>query len=124
MALSRIPNWGLVHRVDVVRKADADDGAGGIVPGTATTIYSARKARITVMKDLDEQQLFGGMSGQHWRVIVIYSANIQREDFLNLSKGSREAPISTTGVYRILWVKHQIDHTGRFHHTSLVVELE
>ena len=124
MAISRIPIKGLVHLVDIIERYDSDDGAGGIIPGTEKKIYSRLKARVTVMTNEDEQQLFGNASGEHWQVISKYAPDIERSMFLRLSSSSRTAVIPATTTYRILWVKHQIDHVGRFHHTSLAIELE
>jgi len=126
VARSRIPLFGLPHRLDVVRRADVDDGAGGVIPDSSeeTDIYIKRRARVASMTDEDEQKLFGNASGERWRVVMIYSPNVARSDFIRLNSSSRAAPIPTTTLYRILYVKSQIDDKGRFHHTSIVMELE
>ena len=122
---SKIPLYGMVHKVNIVRRADSDDGYGGVLAeGTITNIYKNRKCRISTMTDEDEQTLYGNASGQHWRVVMEYSPDIERSDFLSLSCNSREAPIPTEREYRVLYTKTQIDDKGRIHHTSLVVELE
>ena len=122
--LSGYPLYGLVHRIDIIRRADTDDGSGGVIPGTPSAIYSSLPARVTVMSGEDEQKVFGNASGNKWRVISKYALNIHKSDFLSLSANSVAAPIDAGLEYRVLWVKHQIDDVGRFHHTSLVVELE
>jgi len=212
---SPIPILGLAHRADVIRKADADDGAGGVIPGgSETTIYSSRKCRITNMDGEDQQKLFGNSSEHRWLVLFEFSPNIAKSDFVrvawgtfpNLASGAGQgdqhppqAVVSTPGgnqtlnwseangwyedstgdytlefaggvwtftdavavdsvdlpsyvieshnpflpdwsalnanysvvstggpnlEYRILWRKDQIDDQGRWHHTSVVMELE
>lgn len=93
MAKSRHPIFGLVHRANVLRYADADDGYGGVTQGVVTTIYSNRKCRITLMTDEDEQKGFGNVSGKKWDVILEYSPNIVTSDFLQVSWG---APCNVT----------------------------
>lgn len=126
MVRSGIPIIGLVHQVDIVRKADADDGAGGIIPnGAETTVYSKRDSRITAMSDVDAATMFGQASGETWKVLIEYSPDVQRQDFLRLAAGvTQDAPIPSSQDYRILFVRQQSDWTGAFHHTSLVVEKE
>ena len=120
---SPIPLVGLCHRVDIKRRADADDGSGGVALGTSTDIYLGRRSRVTVMTDRDEAEGFGLSSGQHWQVLLKYSPLVAKSDFINLSATSKAAPIPTGQVFRVLWVKHQVDHLGRFHHSSIVMEL-
>ncbi len=121
-----IPLIGLVHRVDIINYKEEDDGAGGLALDTdnPVNVYLKRRARVTVMSDEDEREGFGEASGRHWRVIIKYSPNIERSHFLRLSASSRKAPINTGIDYRIVYVKHQIDHLGRFHHTTLAIEKE
>ena len=123
---SGIPMLGLVHKVDIVRKADSDDGAGGIIPnGAESAIYSKRLMRITAMSDIDAAQVFGQASGETWKVVAEYSPDIQRQDFLRLASGvTQNAPIPASQDYRIVFVRQQIDWTGAFHHTSLTIEKE
>lgn len=129
--LSRFPLLGMRHKVNVLRRADGDDGAGGLIPdaGAETRIYTARKCRITTMTDEDEQKLFGNASGQRWWIVMVYSPNIARSDFIALNAKSIPAPIpkptgSSANEYRVLYVKSQIDDMGKFHHTSVAMELE
>jgi hypothetical protein len=126
MVRSGIPLVGLVHKVDIVRKADSDDGAGGIIPnGAESTVYAKRLARITAMSDIDAANMFGQASGETWNVLIELSPDIQRQDFLRLASGvTQDAPIPTSQDYRILFVRQQSDWTGALHHTSLVVEKE
>ena len=123
---SGIPLIGLVHKVDIIRKEDADDGAGGIIPnGAESSVYAKRHARITAMSDVDAAQVFGQASGETWKVLIEYSPDVQRQDFLRLASGvTQSAPIPSSQDYRILFVRQQSDWTGAFHHTSLVVEKE
>jgi hypothetical protein len=123
---SGIPIIGLVHRVDIVRKEDADDGAGGIIPeGAESSIYSKRLARVTAMSDVESAQVFGQASGETWKVLVEYSPDIQRQDFLRLASGvTQNAPIPSSQDYRIIFVRQQSDWTGGYHHTTLTVEKE
>jgi len=86
---SPIPILGLAHRADVIRKADADDGAGGVIPGGAeTTIYSDRKCRITNMDGEDQQKLFGNSSEHRWLVMFEFSPNIGKSDFVRVPWGT------------------------------------
>ena len=126
MTRSSIPLIGLVHKVDIVRKSDADDGAGGIIPNGATsTIYTGRLSRISAMSDVDAANMFGQASGETWNVLLEHSANVQRQDFLRLDSGvTQDAPIPSGQDYRILFVRQQSDWTGALHHTWLVVERE
>jgi hypothetical protein len=129
--LSRIPIIGLAHLVNITRKRDVDDGAGGIDAGEPLTVYANQRGRIAAMTDEDEQLRFGNVTGQRWSVVMIYSPDIKRQDFLSLSPASIEAPIDRCNPdngkvqeYRINYVKKQIDDGGAMHHTSLVIELE
>ena len=126
MSRSIVPIIGLVHKIDIVRKSDADDGAGGIIPnGATTTIYSKRLSRLTAMSDVDAAAMFGQASGETWNVLLEYSADVQRQDFIRLASGVlQDAPIPSSQDYRILFVRQQSDWTGALHHTSLVVERE
>ena len=100
--LSGYPLYGLVHRIDIIRRADTDDGSGGIIPGVSSSIYSALRARVTVMSGEDEQKVFGNASGNKWRVISKYAPNIHKSDFLSLNASSIVAPIEAGLEYRIL----------------------
>jgi hypothetical protein len=126
MAQSGIPLVGLAHKLDIVRKADSDDGAGGIIPdGVETEIYAKRKSRITAMSDIDAQEVFGQVSGETWNILLEYSPNVQRQDFIRLASGvTQDAPIPSSQDYRVIFVRQQSDWTGAFHHTSLTVEKE
>ena len=122
---STIRLFGLGHKIEIFRKANKDDGSGGIqVSDENEVIYSRLKARISAMTDEDEQKGFGNITGERWKVVATYAPNAQRSDFLMLSNSSHKAPIPYNTLYRVLYVKHQIDHVVRFHHTSMVVELE
>lgn len=125
MALSAYPIYGLVHKVDIVRKADAYDAAGNITPGGAETgIYAARDARVSELDGEEAVGPAGQVGPKRWQVVLQYSANVATGDFLRLSATSNPAPIAAGQDYRILEVKPRFDHLGGFHHTSLVVELE
>ena len=126
MARSGIPLIGLAHKLDIVRKADSDDGAGGIIPGGAETeIYAKRLARITAMSDVDASQVFGQASGETWNILLEYSPDVQRQDYIRLASGvTQDAPIPSSQDYRIVFVRQQSDWTGAFHHTTLTVEKE
>lgn len=119
-----IPLLGLNHRVDIFRLSESDDGSGGIETDANSKIYASLPARITTMSDKDEQELFGRVSGQRWRVISKYAANINRGNVLFVSPSSLAAPIPKRTKFYVIYVKHQIDHAGRFHHTSMIVSLE
>ena len=125
VTMSQYPIFGLKHKINVIRKSDSDDGAGGVIPGGSSKyIYTKVAARITTMKGDDEQRMFGNASGQRWRLLIQHTPNIQRSDFIEVNDKSIKAPIDKDTEYRVLWVKHQIDEHGNFHHTSCVVELE
>lgn len=128
-----IPLRGLVHKVDLLDFLHVDDGAGGITttPDTSDLVYDGSRARVTVMSDKDEREGFGQASGKHWRVLLKYSPKLLEDKsyFLRLAASSRPAPIARTRsdssiiYYVVIYVKHQIDHKGRFHHTTLAIEL-
>ena len=125
MVLSGIPRFGHVHSLKVFRKADAYDAAGGVTPGGAeTVVYAALAGRVASMSDEDEQKAFGNATGERWKVLTDYAPLIQRSDFVTLAAGSQSAPIASGINYRVLYVKHQIDHVGGFHHTSVAFEKE
>jgi len=122
---SRIPLRGLPHLFNVVRRADSDDGAGGVISGgTSTTIYADAKGRVTTLGGEDEQKIFGNFSGKRWSFTLEYSEDIEKSDFIEVSSNSRTAPLAVGVECRILYVKHQIDDFGRFHHTLLFAEEE
>jgi len=89
MPNSRYPIYGLAHRVDVIRFADADDGAGGIVPkGSEAVVYAGRKCRLTMLDPEEEIKDFGQAGGKHWRVLMEYSPNVREADFLRVPWGT------------------------------------
>jgi hypothetical protein len=89
MSSSPHPLYGLVHIVDVIRKADADDGAGGIVPdGAETTVYADRRCRCTLLSPEEEMKEFGQAGGKHWRVLMEHSPNVREADFLRIPWGN------------------------------------
>ena len=95
---SRIALFGLPHEVDIVRKADGDDGAGGTIPGVETSVYASRKCRITTLDAEDEQQMFGEATGLKWKILLEYSPNLQRSDFIKVPFGTfpnQHAPLGT-----------------------------
>lgn len=87
MRMSGIPITGLAHSVSVVRRRDADDGHGGIVPGTADTIYEALQCRVATLTGEDELAFFGFASGQRWQVLSRYAPKIRRSDFIRIPWG-------------------------------------
>lgn len=144
--LSPIPLFGLPHKADIFRHVDADDGFGGI-DSTETPVLELVRCRIASMTDKDEQEGFGNVTGRHWKVVMKYSPTIQRSDIFRMAAsvvvdafddawvdefdneilGGPEGILSPLEInldYRIIYVKSQIDHRGRFHHTSLVIEPE
>jgi len=89
MSSSVHPIYGLVHTATVIRKADADDGAGGIVPGGAeTTVYADRRCRCTLLSPEEEMKEFGQAGGKHWRVLMEHSPNVREADFLRIPWGN------------------------------------
>jgi len=82
------PLLGLVHTVDIIRKADADDGAGGITPGGAETeVYASRACRLTVASIEERIQRFGQAGKRGWSVLLEYSPNIAEGDFVRVTYG-------------------------------------
>jgi len=82
------PLLGLVHTVDVIRKADADDGAGGVTPdGAETTVYSGRACRLTVATIEDSMRRFGQAGKRGWSVLLEHSPNVVEGDFIRVSWG-------------------------------------
>jgi len=214
MAKSRIPLFGLPHRVSIVRFKMQDDGAGGVeASDTPVVLYSNIRGRVTTLEfDVDKQVGPGFRAGQFWRVIIPYSPKVLKTDMVrlpwgvppnvespeqlwdgfspkvvistpdgektlswdglkyvdsenkysvfwsgsvwrfndtvaslthdfegysenqnifkrpwNTEVGEDYAVLSLTGDsqdFRIVWMKHQYDEFGAYHHTSLIVELE
>jgi len=121
MATSTIPIFGLPHKVAVNRYNRVSDGFGGVTSGTATVIYSAMRCRVTTLsaQDADKIGVSGYDSAKTYKIIAKYSPDLDRGDIVTIANSNIPAP---AGDYRINWMKHQIDHNGAFHHTSLVVE--
>lgn len=89
MRPSAIPIFGLVHAVSVIRKRDADDGYGGVIPnGTSETVYSSLRCRIAVMSGEDELEVFGFASGRRWQLLSKYAPKIRRSDFIRVPWGT------------------------------------
>ena len=120
---SRIPLFGFCHRINFYRDVESDNGYGGITvtPG----VYQLNvRSRISVMSDEDERESFGESTGEHWRVEAAYFSELRRSDKIKVATVSKETPLDSTKYYRVIWFKPQIDEHGKFHHHSLVVELE
>lgn len=79
---SRIPLFGLIHRVDVVKRVMVDDGAGGVSDtGTPLVLYDGIKCRITTIQpDDEEMQGYGYNAQQHRKIIFPYSPKVSRQD--------------------------------------------
>lgn len=120
---SRIPIFGLPHRISYYRDTETDDGYGGITV-TPVVYKNTVRSRVTVMSDDDEREAFGESTGEHWRVVSIYFAGLMRSDKIKVSTTSKATPLDSTKYYRIIWFKPQIDEHGKFHHYSLLIELE
>lgn len=136
---SRYPVLGLVHQADVVRYADAQDTAGGVLPnaGAPTTIYTGVRCRMTVMDAQDEVRLFGSSSGKRWTAVFAYCPKMRFNDFVVLPSGKYKSTRDIIAVpdgqadlknvtlkLRVNHVKHQVDHAGGTHHTSVTLTLE
>lgn len=123
--MSPIPLFGLTHKVDIVRygaTAEVVNEAGSIERGPApTTIYSQRKTRWTLQNEKDMQMIPGLDAGEKWKIIARYSPDIQKADVAIVANSNITAP---PGDYVILFVKHQQDHNGKWHHTTLFAELQ
>jgi hypothetical protein len=118
-----IPLFGLPHKIDVYKLADADDGAGGVIPGGArTNLYTGLRARISRMVDKDENELFGQATGEHWRVVVAPSS-IPKGCFITLNANCIPAPLDQGEVCQVIYAKKEIDHVGNHNHTSVVMHL-
>ena len=123
-SMSPIPLFGLAHKMNIVRyDADAEviNAAGSIERGPApTAIYTNLKCRWTLQNEMDSQMIPGLDAGEKWKIICKYSPNIQKADVAIAPAGIT----STPGDYVIIFVKHQIDHNGKWHHTTLWAELQ
>jgi len=90
MKKSRVPLFGLPHRVTVIRRVPGDDGAGGLDDeGSEDVLYTSKKCRITTVEPDDEElRGFGYNAQQHRRVIMPYSPSIHRKnEFLRIPFG-------------------------------------
>jgi hypothetical protein len=97
---SRIPIFGLIHKLNVVRKTDADDGAGNIVPeGAENILYSSWPARVTNLEgDKDEQKGHGFDSAKNRMVIMKHAPKVQRNDFIRLPWGVPPNNVTPMGL--------------------------
>jgi len=127
---SKIPLYGMVHRIDLFRLVPSDDGAGGIL--TTPKIFSeSARCRVTTLSAEESQKSYGLDSAQHWLVILKRIVDIvEGDDLVCLSVNSMSAPIKRRNsensllYYRVLKVKLQQDDLGKDHHMSLVLEKE
>lgn len=88
MTISRIPNLPFPHLIDVIRQGDGDDGSGGIIPqDRSPLVYENRRCRIALMSGEDQQEGFGNVSDERWKVVVEFSPNIRDSDFIRVSFG-------------------------------------
>lgn len=90
MTFQSIPLFGLTEYLAVVRFADADDGAGGIVPqGTRTVLYADWHCRITTLSTEDTVKMgyVGSASAHTFKVIGVPVQNIKQNDFLEVPFG-------------------------------------
>jgi hypothetical protein len=119
---SPIPLFGLPDKIDVLRYADADDGHGGITKGAETEVYLNKRARMTLMSDVDKSQGFGRAAGDKWDVLAVYLPDLKDGDRIKVRGGWQDIPEAQ--LYTVLWHRDQRDHNGKWHHTSILVELE
>jgi hypothetical protein len=86
---SRIGLFGLPHKVDVIRKAEADDGYGGISLGVVTTLYSDKRCRVSgILQTGEGQQGFGFDSAKVTQVLMEYAPKIIENDFIRVPWGT------------------------------------
>jgi hypothetical protein len=102
MATSRVPIFGLPHKVDIIRKVAADDGAGGLDPdgGTPVVLYSNQKSRVTTLNsgDLEKLASHGFSAANHRKVISRYCPKVQRNDFVQIPWGVPPNVVSPAGT--------------------------
>ncbi len=88
---SRIPLIGLVHYVNVVRRRDADDGAGGVVPeGAETAVLTDWQCRVTTLAldSEDEATLAGQGNEKLYKIIGVPAPQIRDGDFIQVPWGT------------------------------------
>jgi hypothetical protein len=114
----------MVHTVDILRMAEVDDGAGGIRITEPEVIAANFSMRLGVMTAEEQQRGFGGASSTRWTGISVYQPLLQLSDFIRLAESSIPAPIRLGELYRVVRVRHYVDHLGGLHHTNIAMELE
>lgn len=123
--MSPIPLFGLTHKVNIVRYgalAETVNAAGSIERGAApSVIYTNLRTRWTLQNEMDSQMIPGLDAGQKWKVITKYAPLVQQADIAIVANSNITAP---PGDYVILFVKHQQDHNGKWHHTTIWAELQ
>lgn len=121
---SRIPLPPMPHKIDTYRLVEGDDGFGGI--STMLTIVNETvRCRITEMTGEDKQKEFGNAAGRKWKIISKYMTDLLHSDMVGKSAKSVKTVLTDeTKLYRVIWERPQIDDLGKFHHHSMIVELE
>jgi hypothetical protein len=123
--------FGLAHKASIVRPVISLDSAGGVSETSETTLYSNIPCRVCPVKDETDkvQQEHHGFDGPEYRRIIFpFLANVKVHDIVTIPWGVAHnldgvAP-GKVARHRILWVNQFIDHYGRNHHTSVIVENE
>jgi hypothetical protein len=130
---SQLPIYGLVSVVNVIRWSQVSTDYGAVVQGDPTNVYSRMKCRFTTLTgptDPDSAYVTGRDAAKVHRVIMKYAPDIAYDDFISLDYGDSagigegELPLVPHGDYRIFYIKHEIDHWGKPHHTRVLVEKE
>lgn len=113
--------FGLRNKVDIVRYADGDDGAGGIGPGAEIPVSSGELVRISRLdRDEDIQAEYGLDSGEYWQVVSNLNLQILNGDFVVITSSSN--PPCPNGYYQVVWTRTYQDEHGCNHHTSCLIK--
>jgi hypothetical protein len=83
-----------------------------------TTVVTSRIRLTTLDPVKDEIHVEGVDAEKLWKVFLPYHPEIKRHDVLQVVRGT------STTIYRIVWLQHQKNDLGVWHHTSLIVEVQ